>query len=144
MKKVKIIFITLILLTITGCSDKDVIKHHYVFKGENDDWSVIYEVTAKETFTTIDGALHYDCKSKKIYTATYKKDSSKLAANKHIEISYKSSTGERGLAQDIDQVNPQKNYYMNSSNGSFENADEVIDVKINLDGNVQTIELKAK
>lgn len=146
MKKVMIIFIILILLTVTGCSNKDVKKHHYVFKGENDYWTIVYEVNANETFFKKDGKLHYDSKSNETFTATYKKDLSDLASNENIEISYKSSVGGGKLTEEIDKVNPKKIFSMKSGStgGALENEDEVIEVNINIDGNIQTIELKNK
>lgn len=139
-----IIFICLILLTITGCSGKDVIKHHYIFKGENEYWTVVYEVNAKETFFKKDGTLHYDSKSNETFTVTYKKDLSDLTSNKNIEISYKSSVGGGKLTEKIDKVNPQKTFTMKSGSmgGAIVNEDEVIEVNINIDGNSQTIGLK--
>ena len=144
MKKVILVLLALTLLTVLGCSDKDVKKHHYVFKGENDDWTVVYDVKAKETFTKKDGTLHYDSKSDKEFTVTYKKDISGLASNKNIEITYESSVGGGKITEEIDKVSPQKTYSMKSSStgGAIENADEVIEVNINIDGNTQTIGLK--
>lgn len=144
MKKVMIIFIILILLTVTGCANKDVIKHHYVFKGENDYWTVVYEVNTKATFYKNDGRLHCDIKSNNEFTATYKKELSDFSSKKNIEIGYKSITGEAKLSNEIDHTNPQRTYSMKSSStgGALEKADDVIEVTINMDGNIQTIELR--
>lgn len=139
-----IIFIILILLIVTGCSNKDVKKHHYIFKGENDNWTIVYEVNANETFFKKDGTLHYKNKSNATFTATCKKDSSDLASKKNIEISYKNSVGGGKLNEEIDQANPQKTFSMQTSStgGALVNEDELIEVNINIDGDVQTIELK--
>lgn len=143
MKKFMLVFTVLILLTVTGCSNSDGNQHSFVFKGENEDWTVIYEVDVYETSYEKDGMTFYENESKKTLTATYKKDVSDFASNNNIEISYTSPLGEGKLTEVIDKKNPKKTYSMKSAstNGSLVNGDEVIEVTINIDGNKQTIEL---
>jgi hypothetical protein len=139
------IVIIIVILIITGCSNKEVIKHNYTYKGENEFWTAEYKVNGTGTFTENDNKTSYESKCSKVFTVTYKKDLSELYSVKHIEISYESSAGGGKITEDYDDgSSPQKTYTMNSGStgGAIENKDEVIEVTINLDGNIQTIELK--
>lgn len=88
----------------------------------------------------------YESKSNNLFTVTYKKDVSELSSVKHLEISYKSSVGGGKSTTDFDDDDSpkRKTYTMSSSstNGSIENKDEVIEVTIDIDGKIQTFELK--
>ncbi|AZV58499.1 hypothetical protein [Clostridium sp. AWRP] len=141
MKKVAIILITILLPVFIGCSNKDVIKHNYTYKGENEFWTAQYKVNSTGTFTKKNDKLHYEGNSNGTLTVTYKKNISKLSSVKHLEISYKSSAGSGSIGQNSPK---KKTYTMTSSStdGVIEDKDEVIKVTINLDGNIQTIELK--
>lgn len=132
------------LLTITGCSSKEVIKHNYTYKGENELWTAEYVMNGTGTFTKKDGTLHYESNSNKILTVTYKKDISQLSSVKHLEISYESSVGGGKKAEDYNDGPPKEKTYTIKSGGTgaIENKDEVIKVNINIDGKIQTIELK--
>ncbi|AZV59034.1 hypothetical protein DMR38_05290 [Clostridium sp. AWRP] len=128
------------LFVVTGCSNKDVIKHNYIYKGENQFWTAQYKVNSTGIFTKRDDKLHYEGNSNGILTVTYKKNISELSSVKHLEISYKSSTGGGSIGQNSPK---KKTYTMTSStDGITEDKDEVIKVTINLDGKIQTIELK--
>ncbi len=73
------------------------------------------------------------------------KDLSDLAFVKQLGISYESSVrGGAGTYDFIDAPPTEKTYTLQSSSkGSLiENKDEVINVNINIDGKIQTIELK--
>lgn len=141
-RKIAIILITIIMLfMITGCSNKDVIKHNYTYKGENEFWTAQYKVNSTGTFTKRDDKLHYEGNSRDTFTVTYKKNISELSSVKHLEISYKSSVGSGSIGQNSPR---KKTYTMTSSGtgGAIDDKDEVIKVTINLDGKIQTIELK--
>ena len=136
----------LTLLIITACSNKDVIKHNYTYKGENEFWTAEYKVDGEETFTKSDGKTKYDSNYNETFTVTYKKDKSKLDSLKHIEISYKSSVSEGQINHDYDDNSTEDKgtYTMKSKStgGAVEKEDEVIEVTINLDGKIETIKLK--
>lgn len=144
MKKLTIIL--LILLAVIGCSKKDVDKHNYIFKGENEFWSAEYVVNGTVTFTNKDGTLHAESESNEIFTVTYKKELSDLDSIKSLEISYESTTGGGKLTSEFNKDNPpiKKTFTMKSGSkgGAIEDKDDVIKVKINIDGNIQTFELK--
>lgn len=146
MRKTTSILIVIILLIITGCSNKKVINHNYIYKGENEFWIAEYKVNGIGVFTEENGKTSYKSNSDSILTITYKKDLSDLSAVKHLEISYKSSAGGGNLTNNFDNNSPlnQRTYTLKSSGAgiAIENKDEIIEVNINLDGKIQTIELK--
>jgi hypothetical protein len=146
LKRISIILLALILLTVSGCSKKDVVKHNYIFKGGNEFWSAEYEVNGTVTFTDKDGKLRAESKSNHILTVTYKKELSDLDSIKNLEISYESTAGGGKLAGEFNNDNPldKKTFTMKSMSkgGAIENKDELIKVKINIDGYIQAFELK--
>lgn len=145
MRKTISVLIIIIILIITGCSNREVIKHNYTYKGENEFWIAEYNVNATGTFTEKDNKTSYESKSRKVLTVTYKRDLSELSSVTHLEISYKSSVQGGNITEDYDNESPSEKTYTiksSSTNGAIENKDEVIKVTINLDGNIQTIDLK--
>ena len=133
------------LLIITGCSNKEVLEHNYIYKGENEFWTAEYKVDGTGIFTKNNGRTEYENHCDKGFTITYKKDISKLASVKHLEISYKSGVSGGNITEDYkDGLQAEKTYNMKSSSsgGAIENKDDVIEVSINLDGEIQTFELK--
>lgn len=133
------------LLIITGCSNKKVVNHNYIYKGENEFWSAEYRVSGTGTFTEKNDMTIYKSNCDKILTITYKKNLSDLSSVKHLKISCKSSAGDKKLIDNFDSSNPIKRTYTLKSNGSgiaIENKDEIIKVNIDLDGKTQTIELQ--
>lgn len=145
LRKTISLLIIMVILIITGCSNREVIKHNYTYKGENEFWTAEYKVDGTGTFTEKDNKTSYESKSSEVLTVTYKRDLSELSSVKHLEISYKSSAQAGKITEDYDDGSSlKKTYTINSSstNGAIENKDEVIKVTINLDGNIQTFELK--
>lgn len=134
------------LLIITGCLNKEVIKHNYIYKGENEFWIAEYKVNGTGTFTEKNNKTEYEANSNEILTITYKKNLSDLSLVRHLEISYESSAGGGMLTEDFDNNHPlnKKTYTLKSSNigGAIESKNEVIKVNTNLDGKIQAIELK--
>lgn len=145
MRKITSILIVIIILIITGCSNKKVINHNYTYKGENELWTVEYKVNGKSTVTERDGKTDYESNAEKILTVSFKKNLSELSSVKHLAISFKSSAGSGSLNEDFDGNFPIKKTYTlksSSNGGAIEVKDETIKVNINLDGRAQTIELK--
>lgn len=146
MRKTTSIMIVIMLLILTGCSNKEVIKHNYTYKGENEFWTVEYKVNGTGIFTEKNNKTEYESNSNNTLTVTYRKNLSDLSSVKHLEISYESSAGGGKLADDFDKDHPlnQKTYTLKSSaiGGAIEGKNEIIKVNINLDGKIQTIELK--
>jgi len=135
----------MVIFIIAGCSNKEVIRHNYTYKGENEFWTAEYKVNGTGTFTEKDNRTSYESKCSKVFTVTYKKDLSELSSVKHLEISYKSSAGGGKTTEDFDDSPPNEKTYIlkkGGTGGAIENKDEVIEVTINLDGKIQTLELK--
>jgi hypothetical protein len=145
LRKATVILIAIMLFIIVGCSNQKVTKHNYTYEGENEFWTAEYKVTGTETVTEKDNKISCESKSNNLFIVTYKKDVSELSSVKHLEISYKSSVGGGKSTADFDDDSPKRKTYTMSSgstNGSIENKDEVIEVTIDIDGELQTFELK--
>ena len=134
------------LLIITACSNKEVIKHNYIYKGENELWTAEYKMNGTGTFTEKSDKTAYESESNTTFTITYKNNISELSSVKHLEISYESTAGGGNLTSNFDNNNPlnQKTYILKGGGRgtSIERKDETIKVNITLDGKIQTIELK--
>lgn len=148
MRKLFVFLITVaMMMTIGGCSssDKKVIKHDYLFKGENENWQAEYHLDATEVFYREDGILKYDNEAEKKLTISYKKDIAELASVKEVEISYKTRTGGGYLSEEYsgDDFLEKGTFVLKSGGkgGALENKEDIIKVEINLDGKVETIEL---
>ena len=139
------ILIIMLLLIFTGCAKKENINHNYVYKGGNEFWSAEYKVNVTDTFTEKSGKNEYDSNDNRVFTITYKKDISQLSTVKHMEISYKSSVADGKITEDFNDGTPKEKAYTTKSvgkGGAIENKNEVIKVTINLDGKIETIELR--
>lgn len=145
MKKLGVILTTLMLLVMLGCTKSKVENYNYNYKGENELWAAEYNVDGKSKITEKDGKINYYGDANYQLTVNYKKDLSQLSSAKHLEISYKTGTKAGNLIQDFDDNNPvEKTYTLKSSstNGAVGRKDDVIEVTLNLDGKIQTIQLK--
>lgn len=137
--------IIMTILVMTGCSNKEVIKHDYTYRGENESWTAEYKVNGIVTFTKENNVTKCNTEANKVFTVTYKNDISELSSVKNVEISYKSSASGGKITYDSDEDGSlEKTYTMQSSgrNVAIEKEDEVIEVTINIDGNIETFELK--
>ncbi len=146
MKKMILILISLTLLIFSACTNKEVIKHDYTYTGESENWVAEYKVDGKGIFTEKDGRTEYECNEETRLTVTYKKDIEDLSTLKCMKISYESSAGSGSLTQNPADGDPvSKKTFTLSGGGSgtaIENKDETIKVTIDLDGNIETLELK--
>lgn len=145
MRKLISFIIVLIIVGTTGCSQKDIIKHNYTFKGENESWIAEYNVNGTQTFIEKDDVTDFESECKKEFSITSKNDISELSSIKNIIISYKSSTSKGEIVKDYkDGTQIEKTYKIQSSStgGSIENKDDIIEVTVNIDGNIETFELK--
>ena len=144
MKKVVAIIVIVILMLITACSNKEVIKHNYTYRGENEFWLAEYKVNGTGIFTKKNDKTEYESNSEKILTVSYKKDLSELSAVRHLQIFYESSASGGEINTYFDDPPDKKSYTINSSGegGAIEKKDEIITVRISLDDNMQIIELK--
>lgn len=126
-------------------SNNEVIIHNYTFMGGNQFWIAVYKVNGTGTFTKEYGQVHYYSKSNSTLTISYKKDLSELSLIKNLEISYESSAGGGALILNFERIPPSEKTFIlksRSIGGAIENKDERINVKIDLDGKIQVIELQ--
>lgn len=136
------------LLTITGCSNKQVDNIDYTFKGENEFWTAEYQVKGIGTFSKKFGQINFDSDLNKTLTVTYTKDISQLSSVKHIEISYEDITSPlkgKTLIEDYkNDSHARKTYILKShtTGSAIEAGNSIIKVTINIDKQIQTIELK--
>lgn len=145
LRKKLLILIALMVFVVAGCSDKNVIKYNYNYKGENTLWTAEYNVKGTSTLIEQTGNPYYETDSKVTLVVTYKKGLSDLSSVKHLEISYESSAGSGKSTLKFDNYSPNKKTYRIESGGTgraLENKDEIIKVTINIDGKPQTIKLK--
>jgi hypothetical protein len=145
-RKTTLMLIAAAIILFIGCSNKEVTSHNYIFKGESDLWTAEYKVDGTDSWSKVEGKLHYESEATKVLTVTYKGDVSELHSVKHLEITYDTGTGGGKLTEDHDSDAPlsQKVFTFRSGGKGqlIPDKDEVIKVTINLDGDVQTIELK--
>lgn len=145
MKKVIIAVTAIVLLMLTGCANRQVVNHNYIYKGENECWIAEYKVNGTGIFTEKNHKTEYESNKNDILTVTYKKDLKELSSVKNLEISYESSAGGGRLNLSFDDKSPyEKTYTLKSGGrgGAIEHKDETIKVSISLDGKTEIIELK--
>jgi len=134
MKKIAFIMISVLLLALSGCSQQKDTEKHYTYTGESEKWSVEYKMTS--TDSTAERSL----------AATYKGDVSRLAAVKNLEISYESSSGGGKMTRNFNGKAPaEKTFTLTSitEGGAVESRGETINVTINMDGTMETLQLKS-
>lgn len=82
MKKIISFMIILTILAMTGCSNKEVIKHDYTYKGENESWTAEYKVNGAAIFTKENNVTKCNTEDNNVFTASYKNDISELSSVK--------------------------------------------------------------
>lgn len=144
MKKIFLIIMAVMLLTMTGCSNKDYFWRYYYFTGENEDWTGEYIENFTETYVEKNGRLIHDSDSDAIFKVTYQGDISELSSLRKIEISYQTRASGGSLINEYDESGPRdKTFTMRGSGTGIRlKEDDIIKVTINLDGRIQTMELK--
>lgn len=144
MKKITVIMIALLMLIVTGCSKKEVIKHNYTYKGENEYWEATFTTNGTETFEQTDSKLDIDTESKYKLTVTYKNDLSDLASVKKFGISFETLSLGGSLTEEFNENESikSKTFILSGGGSSIPIENDIIKVTINIDGDVQTLELK--
>lgn len=144
MKKILFILFTIILLLLSGYSDKEVTYRHYTYLGENKDWIADYKADTLEIFREKDGKLDYDNKEKDQFRITFKKDVSELASVKNVTITCKGDLWKSTLHEEYTETDPlTKKTFTMGGGGSSTNLsiDDYILVTVKLDGKVQTFKM---
>jgi hypothetical protein len=132
-------------MTLMGCSNKDVIKHKYYFKGEGNLWDAYYQEKSVETYREIDGILDYDCDTESTFTAVYKNDLSDLVDVKKIEVGYDAGSFGSTLTENYIENGPDKRaFIIKSTSGLVSNEAGIIKVSISIDGKTETFELQSQ
>ena len=139
-KKVIVLVIIFLFCTLLGDANSDIIQNRFIFTGENDSWSAVYVHNTMGWFTQSTYGLGFRSKGNDYLTVTYKKDLSNLADVKQFKLSYQldSSSG----YDSMDGPPGTKNFTFQGASGSLIRQDAVYTVTVNLDGSMQTIELK--
>ncbi|ANE48191.1 hypothetical protein SY83_19965 [Paenibacillus swuensis] len=123
---------------LTGCSDKEVYVHDYVYVGENTNWSAKYEVNGTSEFSGKDYKGEHISKFK----LTYKGSLSDLADVKHFEYGYEDSSGSRKRSMDQPPTIDDLVMADQKGNGAIPAEDESVKVTVKTDDKVETFELR--
>ena len=145
MKKLVSTLLLMLSLIISGCSNKEIVEHHYTYSGANESWHVEYKVDDIVTFTENNGKLDTTSKKDNLLTATYKKNLSDLSEVKKLSISYEYSDGGGSLSENYDEGPPTNTIFTiksGSTGGAVETEQESIQVTITIDGKEQVLDLK--
>lgn len=144
MKKRVSILMLMLALSISGCSNKETIEHHYTYQGENDLWRAEYKVDSTVTISEDKGKINSESNKDSILTVTYKNKIEDLYNVKYLNISYDSGISGGSLKQEFDEEPPSEIVYTlksGSTGSAIESEDGTIQVTIDIDGEIQTIEL---
>ena len=148
MKKIYFIIscILLAVFVLTACTKKDVTEYHYTYTGENDLWTAEYKVDCNVTFTKKDNiTISTETVSKEELVVTYQGELADLSAVRHVEISYKDSTGGGNLVEDLDPGESISSKVFKLSGGGTNTAlpqkDDVVNITIQIDDQTQFLEL---
>ena len=148
MKRMLISCLFLLLLVFAGCGKKDNGDRHNTFAGENEFWSVTYELSGNISHTKKEnGNLQIDGWTDTKFTAEYKGDLSDLSDVKHIEIGYKGKFDKGRIVNDYSDGDgaTSKIFELSGSNSSVYRVpgkEDTIQVEVNVDGEIQNFELK--
>ena len=138
----------LTLTSLLGCTNKEVTKYDYNFIGENDLWKAQLIANGENTIYKANDKLQSNGSLHEKLVVTYKKDISELSCVKNLKISYESSNGGGTLNTSFLTCPPSEKVYTieSSSTGNYYkyNKDQIIVVDIFLDGQKQSVEMKAK
>ena len=143
MKKTAVVLLFTMLILLFGCSHKETTKYNYLYKGESELWIGECSIIGTGKWTNKNNSLHYDIK--KVLTITYKNDVSELYNVQNIKIEYKTGSCSGGsLTENYDSSNPldKKTFTIRSRSNEVPLKETVIKVKITIDNDEQTLELK--
>ena len=146
MKRLILFTFIFAIIGLSGCSNKNIKKYNYYFEGETEEWKASMPYYAKEEFYTDKyGTYAREEKVDSDLTVTYIGDKEELSNIKRVEISC-----EIGFGKDVrtsyfedGDVPEELSFTLYDVAGDYPllNKEDVIQVIINLDGEIQTIEL---
>jgi len=145
-KKIAVVLLAIMLLLLSGSSYKEFTRYNYFYKGESALWTAEYAVTGTGTWTEENNRLHYGNDIKEVLTVTYKNDVSELSGANNLKIEYDVGAGGGSLNEYYDSNNhlTKRTFKMQGGgkNISVPLKDSIVHVKVTLDNNVQSLELK--
>lgn len=145
MKKVAIIFITIMLFLASGCARQKTDKINYTYQGENALWSAELKLNARIVKNKDDGNFSYESECDRTLTVTYKNELSDLASAKDFTIGYDSGVSSCRMSSPFDEFARSNNTFTltnGGSNNAMEIPESVINVTIQIDDQTQTFDLK--
>jgi hypothetical protein len=146
LKRLIVMVVILLLLSFAGCGKKEDGNKYNIFIGENELWSAKYELTGSENYTEKEnGNLSDDSWTDRKLTVEYKGELSDLSKVNSLEISYTSKLGGGKLTGNYEGEGPSTKIFTLESGGNVyyePDKDDVIQVEINIDGEIQNLELK--
>ncbi len=146
LKRIVIMVVILLLLPFNGCGKKEDGNKHHIFLGENELWSAKYELSGSVIDTKREnGNLYNDSWTDRKLTVEYKGELSDLSKVEFLEISYTSKLGGGKLTGNYEgEGPPTKIFTLESGGNGYDEPDKdaVIQVVINVDGEINNLELK--
>ena len=146
MKKTAVVLLLTMLILLSGCSHKETTKYNYLYKGESELWTGECSIIGTGTWTKENNSLNYDNDIKQVITVTYKNDVSELSNVHNLKIEYEVGSSGGSINENYDSSNPlMKKIFTFQSGGkgvSVPLKDTVIKVKVIIDNDEQTLELK--
>lgn len=145
MRKFRLIIFLLFLVTLDGCSDKDVTKYYYDYEGESEHWEVYYHEKSIVMFWTEDGTLQHDSSTEATFTAVYKNGVDELSHVRQMEVGYDTGNGGSSMRENYNEDGPDRRAFtITSSSGLVTNDAETITATLRIDDQTETIELTKK
>ncbi|MDF2905473.1 MAG: hypothetical protein K0R34_794 [Herbinix sp.] len=145
MQKIKLILFLLIIITITGCSGKDVNRYYHDYRGKSELWDVYYYERSALTFWTEDGTLQHDTTTEVTFTAVYKNNPDDLSKIHQLEIGYETGLTGSSMCEYYDEGGPDRRAFtITSSSGLVANETDTITATIQIDDHTETIVLTEK
>jgi hypothetical protein len=145
MRKFRLIIFLLFLITLAGCSHKDVTKYYHDYEGESEHWEVYYHEKSIVTFWTEDGTLQHDSVTEATFTAVYKNSVDVLAHVRQLEVGYDTGNGGSSMCEIYDEDGPDRRAFtINSSSGFVTYEAETMTATLRIDDQIEIIELTKK
>ncbi len=142
MKKRIILVIMVALIAVVGYSwNRDVIRHNLVYRGESDSWSAEYRVKGKWIFTEVDDRTEFDSYVDGVLIITYEQEVETAPKVEHLSIFYDLGPGSGHLREYHDTI-MKKTYRIERRNSGVPTPYTVMTITVDMDGNVETFELK--
>jgi hypothetical protein len=145
MRKFRLIIFLLSMVTLAGCSDKDVTKYYHDYEGESEHWEVYYHEKSIVTFWTEDGTLQHDSSTEATFTAVYRNGIDELAHVRQLEVGYDTGIGGSSMCENYEEDGPDRRAFtINSSSGLITYEADIITATLRIDDQTETIELTRK